>query len=167
MAKKDLLVIEMNNKEDMECFNFREKLKIAQKPYDYFKEIENLNFDQLASSDRIFLQDFGIYNNELNDEEFMLRLRFPAGRISNNSLLLISNLAQKYNLQIILTARAGIQLHGLDSNNILEVFNQINSQNISSYQSFGDNIRNITSSIVYHAYNLCLFSIKISIYLFN
>ena len=147
MAKKDLLVIEMNNKEDMECFNFREKLKIAQKPYDYFKEIENLNFDQLASSDRIFLQDFGIYNNELNDEEFMLRLRFPAGRISNNSLLLISNLAQKYNLQIILTARAGIQLHGLDSNNILEVFNQINSQNISSYQSFGDNIRNITSDI--------------------
>ncbi|MBY0540393.1 MAG: nitrite/sulfite reductase, partial [Campylobacterales bacterium] len=147
MAKKDLLVIEMNNKEDMECFNFREKLKLAQKPYDYFKEIKNLNFDQLASSDRIFLQDFGIYNNELNDEEFMLRLRFPAGKISNNSLLLISNLAQKYNLQIILTARAGIQLHGLNSTNILEVFNQINSQNISSYQSFGDNIRNITSDI--------------------
>ena len=38
MSKKDLLVIEMNNKEDMECFNFREKLKLAQKPYDYFKE---------------------------------------------------------------------------------------------------------------------------------
>ncbi len=54
MSKKDLLVIEMNNKEDMECFNFREKLKLAQKPYDYFKEIKNLNFDQLASSDRIF-----------------------------------------------------------------------------------------------------------------
>ena len=147
MSKQDLTYIEMNTADDFECFNFREKLKIAKKPYDYFKEIKDLDFEQLASSDRFFLQDFGIYNNELNDEEFTLRLRFPAGRISNKSLLLLANIAKEYNLQIILTARAGIQLHGLQSNNILEVFTKINNDEISTYQSFGDNIRNITSDI--------------------
>ena len=147
MSKQDLTYIEMNTADDFECFNFREKLKIAKKPYDYFKEIKDLDFKQLASSDRFFLQDFGIYNNELNDEEFTLRLRFPAGRISNESLLLLANIAKEYNLQIILTARAGIQLHGLQSNNILEVFTKINNDEISTYQSFGDNIRNITSDI--------------------
>ena len=147
MSKQDLTYIEMNTADDFECFNFREKLKIAKKPYDYFKEIKDLDFEQLASSDRFFLQDFGIYNNELNDEEFILRLRFPAGRISNKALLLIANIAKEYNLQIILTARAGIQLHGLQSNNILEVFTKINNNKISTYQSFGDNIRNITSDI--------------------
>jgi ferredoxin-nitrite reductase len=147
MSKQDLTYIEMNTEDDFECFNFREKLKKAKKPYDYFKEIKDLDFEQLASSDRFFLQDFGIYNNELNDEEFMLRLRFPGGRVSNKSLLLIANIAKEYNLQIILTARAGIQLHGLQSNNILEVFTKINNNEITSYQSFGDNIRNITSDI--------------------
>ena len=58
MAKKDLLVIEMNNKEDMECFNFREKLKIAQKPYDYFKEIENLRLVQVCNAS--FSNKFGL-----------------------------------------------------------------------------------------------------------
>ena len=130
MSKQDLTYIEMNTADDFECFNFREKLKIAKKPYDYFKEIKDLDFEQLASSDRFFLQDFGIYNNELNDEEFTLRLRFPAGRISNKSLLLLANIAKEYNLQIILTARAGIQLHGLQSNNILEVFTKINNDEI-------------------------------------
>lgn len=147
MSEKNLTYIEMNTTEDFVCFNFREKLKKAKKPYDYFKEIEKLDFEQLASSDRFFLQDFGIYNNELTDDEFMLRLRFPAGRTTNESLLLIANISNQYNLKIILTARAGIQLHGLNAQNILEVFNKINNSQISTYQSFGDNIRNITSDV--------------------
>jgi ferredoxin-nitrite reductase len=147
VSNKNLTYVEMNTAEDFECFNFREKLKKAKNPYDYFKEIENLNFEQLASSDRFFLQDFGIYNNELNDDEFTLRLRFPAGRITNNSLLLIANISKKYDLLIILTARAGIQLHGLNAKNILEIFTEINDSEISTYQSFGDNIRNITCDI--------------------
>lgn len=147
MSNQNLTYVEMNTTEDFECFNFREKLKKAKKPYDYFKEIKDLNFEQLASSDRFFLQDFGIYNNELNDDEFMLRLRFPGGRITNDSLLLIANISKEHDLQIILTARAGIQIHGLTSNNILEVFTKINASQISTYQSFGDNIRNITCDI--------------------
>ena len=42
MSKKNLSYIEMNTTDDFECFNFREKLKKAKKPYNYFKEIKDL-----------------------------------------------------------------------------------------------------------------------------
>lgn len=147
MSKKELVAVELNNKEDFENYNFREKLKKAQRPYDYFKEIETLDFDDLATSDRFFLQDFGIYNNELADEDFTLRLRFPAGKITNSQLLALSKTALKYNLDIVLTARAGVQLHGLESHNILSAYKEIASSGINSWQSFGDNVRNITTDI--------------------
>ena len=83
--------VELNTKEDFENYNFREKLKKAKKPYDYYKELEDLDFEQLADSDRIFLQDFGIYNNVLEDEEFMLRLRFNGGRIDNKNHFQLDN----------------------------------------------------------------------------
>jgi len=147
MSKKELNSIEMNNKEDFESFNIREKLKKAIKPYDYYQTIDTLDFDNLTLSDMLLLQDFGIYNNELNDEEFMLRLRFPAGRITNLELKTLGLICKKYELDIILTARAGIQLHKLDSANILEVFKTLENIGINTWQSFGDNIRNITTDI--------------------
>lgn len=147
MSEKELVAVELYKKEDFENYNFREKLKRAQRPFDYFKEIESLDFDELGTSDRFFLQDFGIYNNELEEEAFILRLRFPAGRIPNNQLLSLSNIAMKYDLDIVLTARAGVQLHGLESHNILDAYKDVASSGINTWQSFGDNIRNITSDI--------------------
>lgn len=147
MSKKELNSVEMNNKEDFKSFNIREKLKQAIKPYNYYKNIDILDFDNLTLTDMLLLQDFGIYNNELNDEEFMLRLRFPAGRISNLELKNIALLCKQYQLDIILTARAGIQIHKLDSSNVLEVFKALENLDINTWQSFGDNIRNITTDI--------------------
>ena len=122
MSTKEITSVEMNTKEDFESLNLREKLKKSMRPYDYYQTIKDLDFDNLVLGDTLFLQDFGIYNNELDDEEFMLRLRFPAGRISNIELKVIAKLSKAYNLNIILTARAGIQLHGLEAKNILEVY---------------------------------------------
>jgi ferredoxin-nitrite reductase len=95
----------------------------------------------------ILLQDFGIYNNELNDDEFMLRLRFPAGRITTLELQTIAKICKEHSLDIILTARAGIQIHKLDSSNILEVFKTLECCRIDTWQTFGDNIRNIATDI--------------------
>ena len=147
MSKQKLNSVEMNNKEDFESFNIREKLKKAIKPYNYYQTLHSLDFDNLTLTDILLLQDFGIYNNELNDEEFMLRLRFPAGRITNLELKTIALICKKYELDIILTARAGIQIHKLESSNILEVFNILENIGINTWQSFGDNVRNITSDI--------------------
>ncbi len=137
----------MHDKEYFEDLNIREKLKRAKRPIDYFKEIDTLYLNSLGEGDRYYLQDFGIYNNELNEEEFMLRLRFPAGRISNENLLDIAKIVNEYDLYIILTARAGLQLHGLDEDNVMEVFKKVNELGLTSWQTFGDNIRNIATDV--------------------
>lgn len=139
--------VELDTKEDLENYNFREKLKKAQRPYDYYKEIKDLNYEQLADSDRFFLQDFGIYNNVLDDEAFMLRLRFNAGRVENEQLKAIAKIVKEYNLDIVLTARAGMQLHGLEAENIFEAYEKLKASNVISWQTFGDNVRNITTDI--------------------
>lgn len=148
--------INMDGNEIFEKLNIIEKQKLYKKPFEYFNEIDTLDFNSLGNRDRHYLQDFGIYNNEINDDEFMLRLRFPGGRISNETLLNLAKIATHYSLYIILTARGGMQLHGLDENNILEVFKEINTLGIISWQTFGDNIRNITTDIFdgYGKYNI-------------
>jgi len=144
---KEVKPFYMDDKETLEDLNIREKLKRTKRPIDYFKEIDTLYLDSLGEGDRYYLQDFGIYNNELNDDEFMLRLRFPAGRISNKDLLNIAQIVDEYDLYIILTARAGMQLHGLDEDNVMEVFKKIDQLGINSWQTFGDNIRNIATDV--------------------
>ena len=137
----------MDDKEKLESLNIRERQKLNLRPIDFYKEIDTLYLDSLADGDRFYLQDFGIYNNELNEEEFMLRLRFPAGRISNENLLEIAKIVKQYNLYIILTARSGMQLHGLDEDNVIEVYKKLDALDIISWQTFGDNIRNIATDV--------------------
>lgn len=147
MAKKELSEFVMDDIEKLQSLNIREKYKAATKPIDYYKELDSLYLDSLGEGDRFFLQDFGIYNNELNDDEFMLRLRFIGGRISTEDLKHIARVVKQNDLYIIITARAGLQLHGLDEDNVLAVYNELKSLNINTWQSFGDNVRNITTDI--------------------
>ena len=156
MSKISSKPVNMDDKDTLEDLNSIEKQKLNLKPIDYFKEIDTLHLDSVGNGDRYYLQDFGIYNNELTDDEYMLRLRFPAGRISNQNLLDIAKIVTKHNLYIILTARSGMQLHGLDEDNIIEVFKQIDDLKINSWQTFGDNIRNIATDVFdgYGKYNI-------------
>ena len=125
--------------------NKRERYKAKMIPYDYYPQIETLDFSAISEADVFYLQDFGIFNNPLDEEEFTLRLRITAGRISVQQLHSIAYIAKSHSLDIILTARAGMQLHGLNSENIVSVFNQINATGITTWQTFGDNVRNIVT----------------------
>ncbi|MCX6062448.1 MAG: nitrite/sulfite reductase [Campylobacterales bacterium] len=127
--------------------NKRERYKAKMIPYDYYPQIETLDFSALSEADIFYLQDFGIFNNPLNEEDFTLRLRITAGRISVQQLHSIAHIAKSHSLDIILTARAGIQLHGLTSENVLSVFHQINATGITTWQTFGDNVRNIVTDV--------------------
>ena len=147
MSKISSKPINMDDKDTLEDLNSIEKQKLNLKPIDYFKEIATLHLDSVGNGDRFYLQDFGFYNNELTDDEYMLRLRFPGGRISNQNLLDIAKITEEHNLDIILTARSGMQLHGLDEDNIVEIFNKVNDLGMFSWQTFGDNVRNITTDV--------------------
>ncbi len=132
---------------NIEKLNWRERNKLELSPYEYLQNIENLHFDLLNDSDRNYLQDGGIYNHEAEDEIFTLRLRFNAGRISPEQLLLIAKIAKRYDLEIVLTVRAQMQLHGLDADTVLSVWKELNENGISTWQTFGDNVRNIVTDV--------------------
>ncbi|MGB6020348.1 MAG: nitrite/sulfite reductase [Sulfurimonadaceae bacterium] len=127
--------------------NKRERYKEQMRPFDYFPELETLDFENLGEGDRYYLQDFGIFNAEFAEEEFTLRLRLPAGRLSAEKFQELAQIITTYDLHIIMTARAGLQIFGLEADNILSVWKQVNAMGISTWQSFGDNIRNIVSDV--------------------
>lgn len=104
--------------------NKRERYKSQMRPFEYFTELESLDFENLAEGDRFYLQDFGIFNTDFLKDEFTMRLRVPAGRLSSEQFHHIAAIVTKYDLQLILTARAGIQLHGLEADNVLDIFKQ-------------------------------------------
>ncbi len=127
--------------------NKRERYKAQLRPYEYFPELETLDFEDLGEGDRFYLQDFGIFNTNFLEDEFTMRLRVPAGRLSAGQFRHIADIVVEYDLHLILTARAGIQLHGLEAENVLEIFKAFNSLGLTTWQSFGDNIRNIVTDV--------------------
>lgn len=127
--------------------NKRERHKAALSPFEYYPQIEILDFNGISEGDGFYLQDFGIFNTPIEEDEYTLRLRITAGRITTAQLRAISDIAKRNDLEIILTARAGMQLHGLTCENVLQLFKQINEIGISTWQTFGDNVRNIVTDV--------------------
>jgi len=125
--------------------NKRERYKAQLKPFDYYKDFENLDFENLGEGDRFYLQDFGIFTTDFLEDEFTLRIRIPGGRITPQQFSAIAEIVSEFDLTIILTARAGIQLHDIDVDDILEIFTKVNALGLTTWQSFGDNIRNIVT----------------------
>lgn len=126
--------------------NKRERHKMALSPFEYYPQIESLDFSAISEGDEFYLQDFGIFTASIQ-EDYTLRLRITAGRITTAQLRSIAEIADKYSLKIILTARAGIQLHEIKSENVLHLHTLINALGISTWQTFGDNVRNIVTDV--------------------
>jgi len=70
-----------------------------------------------------------------------------AGRITNEQFAHMAQVVKDYDLTIFATARAGLQLHNLEADNVLEIWKKLNSHGLTTWQSFGDNTRNIVSNI--------------------
>ena len=131
-----------------EKLNKRERYKAQLKPIDYYNnDFDTLDIDSLNEGDRYYLQDFGIFNTYFLEDEFTIRIRIPAGRLTADEFQAISDIVEEYDLTIILTARAGIQLHDIDIDDVLEIHKRINDLGVSTWQSFGDNVRNIVSDV--------------------
>lgn len=127
--------------------NKRERYKAQKKPIDYYKDFNTIDFESLNEADRFYLQDFGIFNVEHLEDEFTIRIRNSGGRIDAKHFKEIANIAKEYNLRVILTARGGIQYHDVTAQNILEIHKKVNAIGVTTWQSFGDNVRNIVCDI--------------------
>ena len=128
--------------------NRRERYKARLKPYDYFvKEFESIDFESLGEGDRYYLQDFGIFNTDFLEDEFTVRIRVAGGRISTKQFAFLADLVTEFDLTLVITARAGFQLHEVEADDVHEIWSRLNENGLITWQSFGDNIRNITTDV--------------------
>ena len=130
---------------DTSKLNKRERYKAQMSPFDFYAEFEDMDFENLSEGERFYLQDYGIFNTVFLEDEFTIRIRIPGGRIATEHFQKIAEIVKRYDLTIILTARAGIQLHDIEAEDVLEVHKAINALGVTTWQSFGDNVRNIVT----------------------
>jgi len=122
--------------------NKLERLKRELKPIDF--NINSCNFTNLSEDDRFYLKNYGIYNIKLSPNIFMLRIRLDGGVVEKNRFKKLVNLAKEYNLKLIITARAGLELHYIKPKDILTIYNLVKEIGFTTHQSLTDNIRAIT-----------------------
>jgi len=122
-----------------------ERLKSELSPFEYRQKLDSLDFTKLEESDRFYLKNYGIYNNKLRPENFMLRVRVAGGRIVPQQLLNVVKIAKAESLEVVLTARAQLELHGLYARNVLTVWKELLDAGVTTLQTLTDNFRNIVT----------------------
>ena len=116
-----------------------ERLKTKLKPINY--NLNRVDFCNLSNEDRFYLKNFGIYNIDINPKYFMLRVRIDGGIISKDMLIIIKDIAKKFNLKVIITARAQLELHYATCKNIFTIYSILKSKGFSFSQTLTDNFR--------------------------
>ena len=122
-----------------------ERLKSKFPPYAFREKIFSLDLNHLSEEDRFYLKNYGIYNIKLMPEKFMLRIRIAGGRAEAGMLSLLLDIAREYHLEVLVTARAQIELHGLSTSNVLTVWQKLQDAGIATLQTLTDNFRNIVT----------------------
>lgn len=119
-------------------------LKMPMDVYTKLEEIAAAGYEGLAQEDSAyFLKCFGLFDK---GEDFMLRVRVPAGQLNYEQALRIGEVAQKYgNDYIDLTTRMQVELRYLQIADIAKVLQELKEVGISTFQTGVDNPRNIVS----------------------
>ena len=124
-----------------------ENTKALKSPMDVhakLKEIASAGYEGLAKEDSAyFLKCFGLFDK---GEDFMLRIRIPAGQVTNAQAVRIGELAEKYgNDYIDITTRMQVELRYLQIENIATILESLKEVGISTFQTGVDNPRNIVT----------------------
>ena len=122
-----------------------ERLKATLKPYDFFPQINTLDLRNLTEEERFYLKNFGIYNHKLSPETFMIRVRITAGRMAVSKLAQLVQLSKEYSFKMLITVRAQIELHGIDADNVLNLWKRLEEAGFTTWQTLTDNFRNIAT----------------------
>ncbi|MEA3434621.1 MAG: nitrite/sulfite reductase [Campylobacterota bacterium] len=122
-----------------------ERLKATLKPYDFLPEVSSLDLNNLTEEERFYLKNFGIYNHKLSPVTFMIRVRITAGRIVVSQLAQLVQLSEEYSFRMMITARAQIELHGMNADNVLNVWKRLEEAGFTTWQTLTDNFRNIVT----------------------
>ena len=119
-------------------------LKMPMDVHAKLEEIANGGYENLAKEDSAyFLKCFGLFDK---GEDFMLRVRVPAGQLNYEQAKRIGEVAKKYgNDYIDITTRMQIELRYLQIADIAKVLQALKEVGISTFQTGVDNLRNIVT----------------------
>ncbi len=119
-------------------------LKLPMDVHAKLVEIAAAGYEGLAAEDSAyFLKCFGLFDK---GEDFMLRIRVPAGQLNYEQALCIGEMAKKYgNDYIDITTRMQIELRYLQISDIAKVLAELKEVGISTFQTGVDNPRNIVT----------------------
>jgi ferredoxin-nitrite reductase len=124
-----------------------ETTKALKDPMDVYRKLEEIaaaGYDGLTKEDSAyFLKCFGLFDK---GEDFMLRVRIPAGQLNYAQALRIGEMAKKYgNDYIDITTRMQIELRYLQIEDISKVLQELHEVGVSTFQTGVDNPRNIVA----------------------
>ena len=119
-------------------------LKLPMEVYAQLEAIAGAGYEGLAKEDSAyFLKCFGLFDK---GEDFMLRVRVPAGQLTAPQARRIGEVAKKYgNDYIDITTRMQIELRYLQIEDIAKVLSELKEVGISTFQTGVDNPRNIVT----------------------
>jgi ferredoxin-nitrite reductase len=127
----------------MEKLNKLERLKADLKPADFDPSV--VNWSDPSEEDRFYLKNYGIYNIKMRPEFFMLRLRIDGGRLRKDRLLELAQYVVLNDYEIIITARAQMEVHHIPPERIMGVYLDIVDMGFETRQTLTDNFRAITT----------------------
>ncbi len=124
-----------------------EKTKVLKAPMDVFAKLEEIaagGYEKLTKEDSAyFLKCFGLFDK---GEDFMLRIRIPAGQLNFNQAVRIGEISKEYgNDYIDITTRMQIELRYLQIADIAKVLKSFKEVGLSTFQTGVDNPRNIVT----------------------
>jgi len=124
-----------------------EKIKELKAPIDVYERLEDIakaGYEGLVKEDSAyFLKCFGLFDK---GEDFMLRIRIPAGQLTYAQSLCIGEISKKYgNDYIDITTRMQIELRYLQISDIATILKELKEVGLSTFQTGVDNPRNIVS----------------------
>lgn len=124
-----------------------ETTKALKRPMDVYAKLEEIaaaGYEGLAKEDSAyFLKCFGLFDK---GEDFMLRVRVPAGQLNYEQAKRIGEVALKYGDDYIdFTTRMQLELRYLQIEDIAKVLAELKEVGISTFQTGVDNPRNIVT----------------------
>ena len=124
-----------------------EATKALKAPMDVYAKLEEIaqgGYEKLSKEDSsYFLKCFGLFDK---GEDFMLRVRIPAGQLTATQAKRIGEVAKEYgNDYIDITTRMQIELRYLQIADIAKVIYALKEVGISTFQTGVDNPRNIVT----------------------
>ncbi len=111
-------------------------------------ELSKKGYDALSSEDKsVFLKYFGLFDkNQFTPKRFMLRVRIPGGRLSVSQALALGEVARDFGKDYIdLTTRMQVELRFIKIEDVISIFEKLESVGITTYQTGIDNLRNIVT----------------------